>query len=384
MIIHDSKHPKFEYFNEINEEAHGSGSLNVIKRVYVTSIEIGHQQLFLVFDTGSHFTWVQWESCRLCLPSQPPIIASYRVTRDFLFERCDRTLGNNCKYKEDTPNSVCELNVCMYQVKYKDQSGSLGFVSTEVVTPFTNKTISQRMVFGMGLDNKCFPEYSCFQGVAGFGAGPLAIPFQLTPRPTRWAFCLPLNQSMDGSFMVGDDAQILGEYKTAPLIDHKYYYLTILSEIFVIGKGKIPAPNTTTILIDTGATFSYLEDSMFDDLVSMLKEHVKETYDDSPVLGPYVEDLDLELCYLKPHQIEITIVIGDAYLLLADPEKVWWKYTEYVYCLSFKRNGRAPHSTLGNLHIRGYKVAYDLNPKQQSIQISTGQEEAGCFTPIAV
>ncbi|XP_074276875.1 aspartic proteinase nepenthesin-2-like [Silene latifolia] len=380
MIIHHSQHPKLKHFYETKEESHGRGPVNAIRRSYITSIDIGHQQLFLVFDTGSHFTWVQWKSCLQCLANQPPIIAPYQVTRDFVMEHCNHTIGDDCKYSKDTPHSTCvKSNRCTYTVKYKDLSGSSGFVSTEIINLFTDKAVSQRMVFGLGFQNTCTPELSCFQGVAGFGAGPLALPSQLTPKPTRWGFCLPYNESMDGTFMVGDEAQIFGDYRTAPLINVDYYYLTKLVAIYVIGPGKVTTPDvTSTILIDTGATLSYLEDQLFDNLLSMVKDFVKETFNDIPT--QFLSESNFELCYRQPYQVEIIIVLGEAYLRIADPQKVWWKYAGY-YCLSFKRNGRPPHNTLGSYHIRGHKVVYDLNPDNPSIQVSTGQDETGCFTP---
>ncbi|XP_074314426.1 aspartic proteinase nepenthesin-1-like [Silene latifolia] len=363
VAIHHPEHQMLKKFNHQikEEEEYGKGRVNVIDSVYVISLEVGQQQVYLVFDIESYFIWVQHASCDPCLVERPPITRNdYNGSRNLQYLGCSMNTTNplksDCQYAKNTPGESCQNGVCSFQVGYKDGSGSSGKVGTDIFTPFTDKTMSQTMVFGIGFDNQCYPLYSCYQGVAGFGAGPLTLHSQLTSHPTRWGFCLPYNASMDGTLLVGDDAQIPGDYKRTRIYNSMYFYVTNLTDIFVEDMGKLTTHHATSmILIDTGATIIKLEDGILDNLVLWVRFIVNMDYNANPILSPYPGDL--ELCYDQPYRTEITLHLGEVFFTLSYPRDLWWEYPSYnAYCLSFRRTDEGNLNTLGNYHMRGHMV----------------------------
>ncbi|XP_074283599.1 protein ASPARTIC PROTEASE IN GUARD CELL 1-like [Silene latifolia] len=385
MLIHHHHHPNLKQFRikELNDNADyygGIGLVHVVDHTYVVALNLGEDPVtlvYLVFDTGSAFTWVQHADCLNCLEAEPPVVGQYNRSKTRRYNRCN--VRSDCALWDLIPGNNCGgLGICTYSTSYGDSTKSTGFLCRESVSTF-KKTI----ILGIGLDNKCLPTpTSCFQGMAGFGAGLVSIPYQLGK--TRWGFCLPPNASMDGSFMMDDVAQFPGEYKSARLYVHSEYYMVNLSNIFVQGFGNLNwGHDIQMIVVDTGTILTHMRSSLLINLFYSIQRVVEQKYNAQPTPSPFTK---LELCYAEPYPLEVSIQVGEAYINITNPELLWIRLSG-VYCLAFVR-AIGHENILGSHHFKGYMVVYDTSDANNmflsisSSPLNDAQEAEACLSPI--
>ena len=245
------------------------------RNFYVAQMDIGTTpySALLVVDTGSETTWVQGEGCTSCFPLCVGNF-KYKESRSISPVSCDDPL---CFPR------ICEDNICVYEINYKDHSHSRGYLSSDTFTfpAHGGERVSyENVVFGVGLDNQniAFSKFreseNTIAGVLHLGHGYQSILWQLEAETDlRFSYCLSYwtnTQDTHTYLHFGKDAQIRGTnqeiVQTTPLIPNvNMYYVEVLS-ISMEGK-KLPIDPVEFQLrsdfkggfaIDTGSALTYL------------------------------------------------------------------------------------------------------------------------------
>lgn len=386
MLIHHKDHPNLEQFRATalndypNYSYGGQGLVYDSDHTYVVGFHIGEKPAtlaYLVFDTGSSFTWIQHTKCHECMESKSPVATQYNGSTTLHPFSCEER--SECPDWEVIPGSNCYKGECTYFTSYGDGTSSSGRVYTETLHPYTDV-----FVIGAGFKNKCLPSPdSCYQGIAGFGSSSLAMPNQL--RKTRWGFCLPPNATIDGSFFLDNSVDLPKNYKSTRLYSEKRYdyYLVSLTTIFLKDFGNITFPYVNSmIVVDTGTMYTHLRGKLLDNLLSSIETTIKKNNNAEPIEPP---DYRHELCYAYPFHYEVTINLRDISITLTDPEALRIHYRE-ACCVGFMRTS-GYHNTLGSHHFRGYMMVYDTNdPNNMFLNASSsplsGHDAEVCFSPI--
>lgn len=141
----------------------------------------------------------------------------------------------------------------------------------------------------------------------GLGRGPLSLVSQL--KEPKFSYCLTSidETSQESTLLMGSKARVnksLGAIKTTPLIRNpsqpSFYYLSL--EGISVGSTRLPIKKSTFaleddgtggLIIDSGTTITYLEESAFDVVKKEFVSQMKLSVDDSGSTG-------LELCFSLP------------------------------------------------------------------------------------
>lgn len=168
---------------------------------------------------------------------------------------------------------------------------------------FDNVTVSD-IVFGCGEDNEG-SGFSQGAGIVGLGRGPLSLVSQLDE--PKFSYCLTsIDDTKSSTLLLGSLATIdsVSTKSTTPLIKNpsqpSFYYLSL--EGISVGDSPLPIKKSTFalnndgsggVIIDSGTTITYLEESAFDMVKKAFIDKVKLQVDNSGSAG-------LDLCFKLP------------------------------------------------------------------------------------
>ncbi|KAK7282228.1 hypothetical protein RIF29_10849 [Crotalaria pallida] len=262
---------------------------------YLMELSIGTPPLKYpaVLDTGSDLIWTQCKPCTQCY-NQPTPIFDPAKSSTFSKLSCSSNLCNAL------PSSNCN-DGCQYMYSYGDYSVTQGVLASETFTLGDSKV--HNIGFGCGDDN----EGNGFQqasGLVGLGRGPLSLVSQL--KEPKFSYCLTnMDDSKTSVLLLGSLAREKGTKAiTTPLLRNpsqpSFYYLSL--EGITVGANQLSIEKSTFevgsdgsggIIIDSGTTITYLEESAFS---TLKKEFISQTQlpvDKSGTTG-------LDLCFTLP------------------------------------------------------------------------------------
>lgn len=225
-----------------------------------------------IMDTGSDLIWTQCKPCKECFDQSTPI---FDPSKSSTFEK----ISCSNKLCEALPMSSCGGSNCEYMYTYGDYSSSEGFLASETFT--FGKVSIPNVAFGCGNDNEG-SGFSQGAGLVGLGRGPLSLVSQL--HMSRFSYCLTsINEDADSTsstLLMGSMAR--DDYNniiTTPLVKNptqpSFYYLSLKG--ISVGDTQLAIKKSTFslnkdgsggMIIDSGTTITYLEESAF----SLLKK----------------------------------------------------------------------------------------------------------------
>ncbi|CAN4115339.1 unnamed protein product [Withania somnifera] len=293
------------------EDSNVKSTIHAGNGEFLMQISIGSpsESYNAIMDTGSDLIWTQCKPCKECFDQSTPI---FDPSKSSTFEK----ISCSNKLCEALPMSSCGDSNCEYMYTYGDYSSTEGFLASETFT-FGQVSIP-KVAFGCGNDNEG-SGFSQGAGLVGLGRGPLSLVSQL--HMSRFSYCLTsINEDADstsstlllGSIARDDYSNII----TTPLVKNptqpSFYYLSLQG--ISVGDTQLPIKKSTFslnkdgtggMIIDSGTTITYLEESAFSLLKKEFSSKVNLPVDDSSSTG-------LDLCFKMPsntNQIEIPKLI---------------------------------------------------------------------------
>ncbi|XP_057832100.2 aspartic proteinase nepenthesin-2 [Cryptomeria japonica] len=265
---------------------------------FLLKVSIGSPALSYsaILDTGSDLTWTQCKPCVECYKQPTPI---FDPSKSSTFS----TIPCTSSLCQALPSSICSKSQCEYLYTYGDYSSTQGILSYESFTLSSEKL--PHIAFGCGLDNEG-SGFSQGGGLIGFGRGPLSFISQIgSSVGNKFSYCLmSINDppSKTSPLILGTSAGLSSKsVGTTPLLQNSaqktFYYLSL--EGISIGSKLLDIPADTFsfqsdgsggIIIDSGTTITYLEQSGYDVLKKGLQSAVKLPEADGSAIG-------LDLCY---------------------------------------------------------------------------------------
>ncbi|KAK4426735.1 Aspartic proteinase nepenthesin-1 [Sesamum alatum] len=236
--------------------------------------------------------------CKQCFNQPTPI---FDPTKSSSFSK----LSCSSDLCSALPSSSCTDGSCEYLYTYGDYSSTQGFMATETFT--FGKVSVPKVGFGCGLENEG-GGFDQGGGLMGLGRGPLSLISQL--KEPKFSYCLTsIDSTKTSTLLVGSVASLntssqMDSIKTTPLTKNpsspSFYYLSL--EGITVGDTLLPINKSTFALnedgsggmiIDSGTTITYLEQSAFDLVKEEFTKQVQLPVDKSDQTG-------LELCFKVP------------------------------------------------------------------------------------
>ncbi|XP_010548000.1 PREDICTED: aspartic proteinase nepenthesin-1 isoform X1 [Tarenaya hassleriana] len=324
-----------------------------------------------IVDTGSDLIWTQCKPCTKCFDQPTPI---FDPEKSSSFSK----LGCSSDPCKALPQSNCNKDTCEYLYTYGDYSSTQGILAMETFT-FEDEHSVSGLAFGCGEDNEG-DGFAQGSGLVGLGRGPLSLVSQL--KQNEFSYCLTSIEDSDSTSLlfIGSDASntlnksMGGEIQTTSLLRNpaqpSFYYLPLQG--ITVGSKRLDIEESTFTLsddgtggmiIDSGTTLTYLEDSAFRAVKKEFASRVRLPTDDSGATG-------LDLCFKLPEntkQIPVPKLIfhfrgadlelpGENYMI-ADP-------STGVLCLAM--GGSNGMSIFGNIQQQNLLVLHDLHKETVS------------------
>lgn len=318
-----------------------------------------------ILDTGSDLIWTQCKPCKQCFASPNPVFDP-KKSSTFAKLPCSAALCTAL------PLSSCSDGSCEYLYTYGDYSSTQGVLATETFAFGDGDASVAKLGFGCGLDNEG-GGFNQGGGLVGLGRGPLSLVSQLNE--PKFSYCLTsIDSTKSSTLLLGSVASVTNEkpttttIKTTPLIKNpsspSFYYLSLQG--ITVGGTRLPIKKSSLALrddgtggmiIDSGTTITYLEESVFELVKSEFVKLVKLPVDESNGTG-------LDLCFTLPSSGETTVEVpklvfhfsgadvelpGENYMI-GDPSG--------VACLAM--GASSGMSIFGNVQQQNMQVVHDL------------------------
>jgi hypothetical protein len=360
--------------NDEKNESHESIILpnngDYLMRIFIGTPPI---EKLVIVDTGSDLTWVQCAPCLNCFTQDTPF---YDRTKSSTFSNisCDT---QSCTLLPKKQQFCGKFNECLYSYHYGDKSYSIGelgvdsisFGSNSLVQGVNNDNVNisfPKSIFGCGYFNVFTGDNSVrTAGLVGLGAGPLSLVSQLGDSiGHKFSYCLvSFTSNSSSKLKFGNEAIITGDgVVSTPLIikpsEPTFYYLNL--EGISVGQKTIQTGQTNygNIIIDSGTTLTYLEQSFFDDFVTSVKEVIGiEEREETP--SPF------HYCFTYQPGVgfpSIVLHFTGANLSL-EPKNMLLLYENNLVCLAVVPSNLQGISILGNVAQVDFQVEYDLQGK---------------------
>ncbi|XP_047341722.1 aspartic proteinase nepenthesin-1-like [Impatiens glandulifera] len=320
-------------------------------------------EFIAIMDTGSDLIWTQCRPCQNCYDQSTPIFDP-QGSSSFLKLSC---YSHQCG---ELPSSVCRSDGCEYTYTYGDYSSTQGIMATETFT-FGNISVAN-LGFGCGEDNQG-NGFTQGTGLVGFGRGPLSLVSQL--REPAFSYCFTSIYSMQTSTLLVGPLALnsigtnVSRQKTTPIYTNpsrsSLYYIHLQG--ITVGTVSLPIERSSLairsdgsggMIIDSGTTVTYLENSVFDLVKAEFINQVKFKVDDSGVTG-------FDLCFVVPNgtlYIQVPRLVfhfEDADVEFPANNYMQADSTLGLMCLIM--DGSNGLSIFGNLMQQNIMVVHDLN-----------------------
>ncbi|XXG43952.1 hypothetical protein AAC387_Pa01g3869 [Persea americana] len=321
---------------------------------YLMTISLGTPpvQILAIADTGSDLIWTQCSPCKSCYHQDAPL---FDPTKSSTYGSlsCDSSACSALRL------SSCIDSSCQYSYSYGDKSYTQGALASETLG--LSGSEFQKIAFGCGYNNDgTFNRRVA--GLVGLGGGSLSLISQLSSSiGGKFAYCLvPFTKNTASSRIdFGDSAVVSGNgVVSTPLISRQgretYFFLTL--QKITIGTNSISLPQAAqgNIIIDSGTTLTYLPTSVYQQLLSALKNAINL----QPVQDP--SQTGLELCYQSGTGSNIPdLKFGfDGAEVVLGFLNTFIQVDQNVACAAFGPSQSLP--IYGNVAQQNFKIGYDL------------------------
>lgn len=324
-----------------------------------------------IMDTGSDLIWTQCQPCQDCFDQSTPVFNPQKSST-FSPLTCSSQL---CQV---LPTSTCDSG-CQYLYTYGDYSSTQGVLATETFTfgSGSDKVSVPNVGFGCGEDNEG-DGFNQGAGLVGLGRGPLSLVSQLDE--PKFSYCLTsIDGSKSSTLLMGSLAssnpslsnnldKSTKNIMTTPLLKNpsqpSFYYLNL--EGISVGPTRLPIKEDTFalnddgsggLIIDSGTTITYLEQSAFDLLKQEFTSQMNLPLDKSRSTG-------LDLCFKMPKDtstIEVPKLVfhfKGADLDLPSENYMIGDPNVSIVCLAMGQSSGM--SIFGNVQQQNLMVAHDL------------------------
>ncbi|CAA3021055.1 aspartyl protease family At5g10770-like [Olea europaea subsp. europaea] len=337
---------------------------------YYTKVGLGTPPTYypVVVDTGSSFSWIQCEPCKVyCHPQ----IGSYfnpSSSRTYQQLSCDTTQCSALEVATLNNPSCTSSNVCIYVTTYGDMSTSIGYLSQDSLSLGRGQVLPN-FVFGCGQDNEGLFGRSA--GLFGLARNKLSLFSQLSTKYGNvFSYCLPTN-SLLGKFGSGGFLSIgktsTSSYKFTPMLseprDPTLYFLK-LSAISVAGRtlGVAASAYSVPTIIDSGTTISRLTTSVYKalrhELVRIISSKYRVTVAYS-ILDACFKGTSDEIMKIVP---KVQLIFQGGANLDLTPHNVILEVEKGTTCLAFASNSEQSEiAIIGNQQQQTIEVVYDLS-----------------------
>ncbi|XP_050884510.1 aspartic proteinase CDR1-like [Lathyrus oleraceus] len=343
---------------------------------YIMSYYIGTPpfKVYGLFDSGSNLIWLQCKPCNTCYNQTSPI---FNPSKSLSYQNIPCS-SSRCKSTEIEVSCSNDRDACKYTLDYGASAKTQGDLILETITlvSTSGSIISfPKIMIGCGHNNSLFYSGKA-SGVIGLGIGPLSLIKQLgSVIDERFSYCLidDRNVNLSSKLNFGDAAIVSGKnVVSTPMVKMSgnnqvdYYYLNL--KAISVGRKRISYSgfknkginaSTHNILLDSGATITFVPRHFYHRLESAIKKMVKlERFHDNT--GEY------NLCYntkskKSTSKPKFPIIIahfsgGDVKL---DSKGSFHSLSEGIECFAFFPHKR-DLGVFGNNAQVNHLVGYDL------------------------
>lgn len=364
---------------------------------YLVKLGLGTPQhcFTAAIDTASDLIWTQCQPCVKCYRQQDPVFNPMASTTYAVVpcnsDTCDELDTHRCgrSGSEDDDDD----DVCQYTYTYGGNSTTRGTLAVDKLT--MGDDVFHGVVFGCSSSSVGGPPAQV-SGVVGLGRGPLSLVSQLSVR--RFMYCLPPPASRSaGRLVLGADATAIrnaSDRIVVPMsINPRYpsYYYLNLNGLSIGDKAMssfrstrnattpgTPDPNVAAppvsddgdggggtgpdaygMIIDIASTITFLEESLYEELVDDLEEEIRLPRGSGSSLG-------LDLCFLLPDGATMSRVYAPSVSLAFDGE--WLRLEKEQLFVEDRESGMMclmmgktdGVSILGNYQQQNLQVMYNL------------------------
>uniref|UniRef100_A0ACD5UAY6 Uncharacterized protein n=1 Tax=Avena sativa TaxID=4498 RepID=A0ACD5UAY6_AVESA len=358
-----------------------------------------------VIDTASDLIWTQCQPCVKCYKQRDPVFNPVASTTYAVVpcnsDTCDELDTHRCGSSGNSGDD--EDDVCQYTYTYGGNATTRGTLAVDRLA--MGDDVFRGVVFGCSSSSAGVPPAQV-SGVVGLGRGPLSLVSQLSVR--RFMYCLPPAVSRRaGRLVLGADAtavrnasdKIVVPMTTNPRYPN-YYYLNLdglsvgdramtmvrssssssnrrnnatpgsstnssseaasppVSDDDGDGSGGT-GPDAYGMIIDIASTITFLEESLYDELVDDLEEEIRLPRGSGSTLG-------LDLCFILPEGVRMSRVYAPQVSMAFEGEWVRFEKEEVfvedrqagMMCLMMGKTDGV--SILGNYQQQNMQVMYNL------------------------
>lgn len=340
-------------------------------------------------DTASDLIWTQCQPCTGCYhqvdPMFNPRVSSTYAALPCSSDTCDELDVHRCGHDDDES--------CQYTYTYSGNATTEGTLAVDKLV--IGEDAFRGVAFGCSTSSTGGAPPPQASGVVGLGRGPLSLVSQLSVR--RFAYCLPPPASrIPGKLVLGADADAARNATNRIAVPMRrdprypsYYYLnldglligdrtmslppttTTTATATAPAPAPTPSPNATAVavgdanrygmIIDIASTITFLEASLYDELVNDLEVEIRLPRGTGSSLG-------LDLCFILPDGVAFDRVYVPAVALAFDGR--WLRLDKArlfaedresgMMCLMVGRAEAGSVSILGNFQQQNMQVLYNL------------------------
>ncbi|KAK7271365.1 hypothetical protein RJT34_27193 [Clitoria ternatea] len=317
-----------------------------------------------IFDTASDLTWVQCSPCKSCYPQDTPLFDPTQSST-YINVPCD---SQPCTLIPQNQRDCGNARECFYLQQYGEKSMTIGKLGSDSITFGSigaQGVTFPKSIFGCGMyNNFTFEISSKANGIVGLGAGPLSLVSQLGDQiGHKFSYCMvPYTSTSTGKLKFGNTMVQGNGVVSTPLIVKpslpSFYFLNL--EGITVGPKKlqISGPSDGNIVIDSVPILTHLEQSLYTQYVSLVKEAINvEVVEEAP--SPF------DFCLRDGPNVNFPDFVfhftgGD---LVLNQKNMFMKFDNLVCMMVLPTSGI---SVFGNWAQIDFQVEYDLGGKKVS------------------
>ncbi|GAB2236203.1 hypothetical protein Droror1_Dr00027942 [Drosera rotundifolia] len=273
--------------------AEGSGTVaagNELGWLHYTWIDVGtpNVSFFVALDAGSDLLWIPCD-CIQCAPLSASSYAS--LDRDLN----EYSPANSTTSKPLTcTHALCELGSscyssgqpCPYMVQYySENTSSSGLLVEDVLHLATSSTnvsstpVQASIVIGCGMKQTGgYLQGVAPDGVMGLGLGDLSVPsFLAKAGVVRNSFSLCFTEDGSGTMFFGDHGLTTLQTTSFLPLNGKYSAYIVGVEACCIGKNSCLEQTNFEALLDSGSSFTFFPEAMYEKVVREFDKQVNAT-----------------------------------------------------------------------------------------------------------